>query len=77
MSVTASQLRADVYNILDNAIATGEVVEIVRNGHVVRLVPPPRRSWVDRLPRREGVVVGDPEDLVHLDWSGAWRPDPA
>ena len=43
-TVTASALRADVYRILDRAIATGEVVEIERNGVVVRLVPPrPRR----------------------------------
>lgn len=76
MPLTASQLRADVYRILDRAIATGEVLEIERNGHILRLVPPGKRSWLDRLPRREGVVVGDPEDLVHIDWSAEWKPEP-
>jgi hypothetical protein len=42
----------------------------------VVLVPARRRRWVEALPRREGVVVGDPDDLVHLDWSHAWKPDP-
>ncbi len=76
MSMTASQLRADVYRLLDRAISSGEELLIERHGHIVRLVPPTPRSWLDRLPRRQGVVVGDPEDLVHLDWSANWRPDP-
>lgn len=75
MRVTASQLRADVYNLLDRVIETGEPLEIERNGVVVRLVAPRPRSWLDRLPRREGVVTGDAEDLVDLDWSGLWDPD--
>jgi hypothetical protein len=76
MPITASQLRADVYRTLDRAIAAGEVIEIERNGHIVRLVPPRVHSWLDQLPRREGVVVGNPEDLVHIDWTGEWRPGP-
>lgn len=76
MSVTASQLRADVYRILDRALESGEPVEIERHGQILRLVPPRLRSWVDRLPKREGVVAGDPDELVHLDWSAEWKPEP-
>lgn len=76
MSLTASQLRADVYRILDRVLASGEPLEIERGGQVLRLVPPRPRSWVDQLPRREGVVVGDPDDLVGIDWSSEWKPDP-
>ncbi len=25
------------------------------------------------LPERD-IIVGDPEDLVHIDWSSEWRP---
>jgi hypothetical protein len=25
------------------------------------------------LPKRD-LIVGDPEDLVHIDWSSEWRP---
>ncbi len=76
MSVTASQLRADVYRILDRAIESGEVVEIERNGVVLRLVPPRKRSWLERLPGREHGVVGDPDDLVSIDWTSEWQPEP-
>lgn len=72
MTVTASALRADVYNILDRAIASGEVVEIERNGVVVRLVPPPKRSRLERLPRRS-VIVGD-GDLAEFS-PAQWAPE--
>lgn len=74
-TVTASALRADVYRILDRAIETGEVVEIERNGVVVRLVPPRPRRWIDTLPRRPEVLVGDPAELPEVGWSDAWAPE--
>ncbi len=74
-TVTASALRADVYRILDRAIATGEVVEIERNGVVVRLVPPRPRRWIDALPRRPEAIVGDPCELPEVGWSEAWAPE--
>ncbi len=76
MPVTASQLRANVYRLLDRAIETGEVLEIERNGVILRVVPPRARSWLDALPRREGVVVGNPESLASTDWSTSWNPEP-
>ena len=77
MRVSATQLRADIYNLIDQVLATGEPLEIERGGKVLRLVPPRVGTWVDRLPRREGKVTGDPDDLAALDWSAAWSPDPA
>jgi len=76
MRVSPSQLRADIYNLIDRVIETGEPLEIDRNGKIVRLVPPREGSWLERLPVRDGVVVGDPDDLVHVDWSAHWHPDP-
>jgi hypothetical protein len=75
MPVSASKLRADVYRLLDQVIETGEPLEIERRGVILRIVGPPRASWIDRLPRRDGVVVGDPESLVHHDWSSEWSPE--
>ncbi len=74
MPITASQLRADVYRLLDRVIETGEPLEIERNGVVLRLVPPRPTHWLDRMPRRE-VVVGDPEALAEVEWSGSWSPE--
>ena len=74
MRITASQLRADVYRLLDQVLETGEAIEIERRGRVVRIVPEDSGNWLDRLVPREGVVSGDPDDLVHVDWSSQWRP---
>ena len=51
----------------------GQPVEIERNGRIVRIVADRPPSRFDRLVRRD-VVVGDPGDLVAMDWSGEWIP---
>lgn len=73
MRITASKLRANVYRILDEVLATGVPVEIERKGRLLRVVAVEPASRLGRLERR-GFVVGDPEALLNLDWSGEWRP---
>lgn len=72
MGITASKLREDVYRILDEVLATGVPVEIVRNGRTLRIIPLDGPSRLERLTSRPDTVVGDPDDLVHLDWSSYW-----
>jgi hypothetical protein len=72
--VTASGLRADVYRILDRVIETGVPAEIERKGRILRIVADQPSSRLDRLPPRPGYIKGDPDGLIHVDWSGAWRP---
>lgn len=74
MVVTASSLRADIYRILDSILETGEPVEIERNGQRLRIVPAEPRSKLDRLVSRPGLILGDPEELVHIEWSDEWKP---
>ena len=33
----------------------------------------PQAGRLDNLPERHDVIAGDPEDLVHVDWSDSWR----
>ncbi len=78
--LTASKLRENVYRILDRVSETGEAVEILRNGKVLHIVPGepvreserPRSSKLEKLVKRS-IISGDPEDLVHLDWSSEWK----
>ena len=75
MTVTASKLREDIYKILDTVLATGEPVKIERKGRVLRIVAdPPPGSRLSRIKKRD-FIVGDPEDLVEIDWSKEWNPD--
>jgi prevent-host-death family protein len=77
--ITASKLRENVYRILDQVLETGVPVEIVRRGKKLKIVPSagPRTSKLQNLPERPDVIVGDPEDLVHVDWSKKWRREPS
>ncbi len=79
MAITASKLRADVYRLLDDVLETGKPLEIERNGKLLVVVPKEpteKGSGLDRLPRRKGAIIGDPDELIHIDWSSEWNPDP-
>ncbi len=73
MSVTATQLREDIYQILDQVLENGEPVEILRNGRKLRIVAVDPPSRMERLVKRD-CIVGNPDDLISMDWSGEWNP---
>jgi len=72
MRITASKLRENVYRILDDAIATGMPVEVLRKGVIVRIVPEKQTSKLDRLKKKRNVFAGDPDDIIGMDWSRYW-----
>jgi hypothetical protein len=74
MAMTASRLRADIYRVLDEVLRTGQPVEIERGGRRLRIVPVEKPSRLESLEEHPGSIIGDPQDLVHIDWSHEWRP---
>jgi len=72
MTISVTKLRANLYEIVDRIIETGKPVEIERKGERIRLEPVKRKSKLQKLTKRPQTIVGDPEDLVHIDWSGEW-----
>ena len=77
LPTTASKLRANIYRMLDEVLETGQPLEVHRNGKTLVIAPKEEQSIWDRLPRREGFIVGDPDELIHIDWSSEWNPDPS
>jgi hypothetical protein len=73
MPLRASSLRENIYKILDEVLATGVPVDIERKGRLLRIVAVEPTSKLANLKPRD-LIVGDPEDLVHIDWSGEWLP---
>lgn len=49
MAITASQLRQDVYRLLDHVLASGRPLEIERNGRLLRITSVAAGSRLDRL----------------------------
>lgn len=76
MPLTASKLRQNIYKILDNVLETGVPVEIERSGRVLKIICADNipRSKLDHLEGHPDFLLCEPEDLVHMDWSGQWQP---
>ena len=76
MKVTATQLREDIYNILDRVVATGETVEVERKGVTVRIAAATKPSKLARLKKRkESSWVGDRNDIFKIDYLEEWRKE--
>ena len=73
MILTASQLRSDIYRVLDRVLKTGESVGISRHGKILKIVPPKQSSKLERIKKPLCKINGDPEELVHMDWSHYWK----
>jgi len=73
--ITATQLRANVYRLLDQVVDSGEVIELKRRGRLIRIEPVGVVSKLGALKVHSSTIVGDPDDLVHSDWSDSWQPD--
>jgi hypothetical protein len=74
--ITASHLRQNIYRILDEVVDTGRPVEVERKGKLVRIEADLQgRSIFENLTAHPGTIAGDPEDLVHMDWSSEWKTD--
>lgn len=73
MAITASALRQNVYKILDRVAETGVPEEIVRRGKMLRIISVEKKSKLSNI-RKRPIINGDPEELVHMDWSHLWRP---
>lgn len=72
LSLTA--LRRQLYRVVDQVLATGIPAEIERNGQKALIIPARRTtSKLAKLRKRHG-IVGDPEELVHLEVS-EWTQD--
>lgn len=71
MKITASKLRENIYGILDQVLETGQPVEVIRRGRVLKIVPEQKPDKLSRLKKRD-YLIGDPEDIVHMDWSSEW-----
>ena len=72
MRITASKLRESVYNLLDQVLESGVPLEIERKGRVLKIVPDQRRTILDRVIRRD-YIVGNPDDIVSVDWTAEWN----
>ena len=74
MAVSASKLRSNIYKLLDMVLETGKPLEIERKGRKLKIIPASVPGKLKRLKVHKDYLKCDPEELVHIDWSGEWKP---
>ena len=73
MSITLEEFQKDAAPWLARMKKTGEPLHLVAGPEAFELRPVPAADLATLLPKRD-IISGDPEELVHLDWSSEWRP---
>ena len=75
-SISATELRANVYRILDRILETGEAQEVIRNGSKLLILPATRQlRRLDGRPKRNALACSV-DELVATSWEKEWNPDP-
>jgi len=73
MKIKVTKLRQNLYRILDDILQTGIPVEIERNGKILKIIPE-KINKLNNLEKHD-VINGDPEEIVHMDWSSEWHEE--
>ena len=72
MIISASELRQNIYNLLDQVIKTGVPLEIKRKGKILKIIPAGSINKLKNVKKRK-VLNCDPEDIIYNDWEKEWK----
>lgn len=67
-TVTPTELRANIYKLLEEVLDSGIPLEINKGNRRLRIVPVEQGQKLQNLIPRSEVIQGDPEDLVTISW---------
>jgi len=67
-TVTTTELRANIYHLLEEVLATGVALEVKKGDRTLRIVPVEKPNKLDNLIARPGTIQGDPDDLISMQW---------
>ena len=73
--MTPTELRNDIYRVLDDVLQTGIPQEVIRGTRTLLIVPAGgRRLRLEDLPRREALAC-TPDELIATSWDREWSPE--
>lgn len=67
-TVSPTELRSNIYKLLDEVLNSGVPIEINKGGKLLRIVPVEKSDKLANLTSKPGIIVGDPDDLVDITW---------
>lgn len=72
--ITETDHKKEIYKLLYRVAKTGTPAEVELGGkHLI--IRPSEKKRLDCLEEHPDFIVGDPDDLVHIDWSTEWKAD--
>ena len=73
--MTPTELRKELYRVLDEVLETGVPQEVVRGARMLMIVPAGgRRLDLSELPRRQALACSA-DELVATSWDREWSPE--
>ncbi len=73
-TVTPTELRSNIYRLLDEVLHTGIPMEVNKGGRKLRIVPVEKAEKFQNLIVRPKAIKGDPGDLVNIGWKREVNP---
>ncbi len=69
-----TNLRKNLFRVLDHAAKTGKPVEIESRGRRFRIIALKRADRFADLEKHPDVFFGDLDKLIEIEWMAGWRP---
>ncbi len=70
--ITPSELRQNLYNLLDQVILTGKPIQIKRGNKVLKITVEPPKTKLDNLKKRD-VLKCAPDEIIYNNWEKEWK----
>ncbi len=67
-TITVTELRSNIYNLLDEVLRTGIPIEVDKRGQKLKIVPVNKVNKLENLITRPHVIKGNPDELVNIHW---------
>jgi len=67
-TITVTELRGNIYKLLDEVLNTGIPIEIKKGGKKLKIVPVDKANKLRNLVSRPNAIKGNPNDLVDISW---------
>ncbi len=67
-TITVTELRGNIYKLLDEVLNTGIPIEIKKGGKKLKIVPVDKADKLQNLVSRPNAIKGNPNDLVNISW---------
>jgi hypothetical protein len=67
-TVTPTELRSNIYNLLDEIVETGIPLEINKGEKRLIIIPAEKTDKLKNLISRRHIINGNPDDLIDVKW---------